>query len=668
VPTDDVLPAAKLVKAGVGESLGSSQSGFDPAKHAQVLLAGKGVDGRIARGQAGIDASFGPLNKDLVTAAKGEREGAAKEVLAVQAKLNEQSRLELDAAKDSASALAVEKAAYAKSQVAGQLAKAKYDQSLAEWSAMSVNPGRLFQSAGKGGQFQMGVAAFVHDFLGAKGIKTSAMDTLNRAIDRDIDAQIQNISKAGQVTQGFKTLWDMQRAESQSDTEARLRMRGFALETAKHEAAASLGVMDSKLAGSKLQRAQAEIDKERVKNSLAVEAQIQDGKNAVAQREVQRHGSELAAAATVRSAKYSYDANMAKITSDEKARASAAVAPRRIVVADLTASGDNTNKWYFKPEFEKSPEIQKETTDKLASVAKAAKAMDELMEIQSRLDGAPPGGKMWNELRGELARRESALRTDIVATRAYDRSGKALTTAEFAKQAEQVPGEGWFTNGETRTVIMSTLNRDIGDAQALVSNRLLDLTPDMPEYGTKAASSKFGAEEAIRSEIGKKGTPTPTKAMMSEAQLGRPDMGKPVEDLNRLQTENPALANAWSAYMQVRGPLTADDLVLRGISKGGAARYKEVEASGDDSEYPSPAYDPAVPDKGFQTLYELHQSAMQGDTNADQRIRAIANTSEGLSIGTPYENPFLTVSPQQKSLEQAAEWLLTLPRPPAGSN
>lgn len=652
--TSTVSPAAappQTVKAGVGESFGTSQSGFDQGKYAQVEQATKGVAGRIAKGQAAVQASFDPLKQGLNQAGQAEQQGVVKEIEATQAKMLEQSRLEMDAAKSAAAFAEAEKAAFAKSQAEGALAKADYQQSLAEWSAMSVNPGRLFQSAGKGGQFQMGVAAFVHDFLGAKGIKTSSMDTLNRAIDRDIDAQIQNIGKAGQVTQGFKTLWDMQRAQSQSDAEARLRMRGFALETAKHEAAASLGAMDSKLAGSKLQRAQAEIVKEQVKNTLAVEAQIQDGKNAVAQREVQLEGAKLAASATVQSARYSYEARMAEIGAAERRQAAENAASQYgPAVADTSKSGGGVNKWYFKPEFAKNPEIQKETTDKLAAVASATDALMELQALQLQVDGAPPGGKLWNQLRSELVRRESALRGSIVAARAYDKSGKALTKEEFARQAELVPPEGWFTNSETRKIIADTLSRDVADAQRLVQNRLLDITPGMPQYGTKAAQVQFAPGEAAAADADRNPPPEPPGAEPMR-RLGTPDATRVVENFSKIQEEEPELANLWKVYRAARGPLTPEEIGLRGGDPEGPAAFSGAAADAINSD---------LPDKAFINAGRLMEAARGGDDQALLNLRRLSLTSENAFEGKQYQSPLLKVSPEKLAIEKNAEYMLKL--------
>lgn len=663
--TSTVSPASappQTVKAGVGESFGTSQSGFDQGKYAQVEQATKGVAGRIAKGQAAVQASFDPLKQGLSQAAQVEQQGVVKEIEAAQAKMLEQSRLEMDAAKSAAAFAEAEKAAFAKSQAEGQLAKADYQRSLAEWSAMSVNPGRLFQSAGKGGQFQMGVAAFVHDFLGAKGIKTSAMDTLNRAIDRDIDAQIQNIGKAGQVTQGFKTLWDMQRAQSQSDAEARLRMRGFALETAKHEAAASLGVMDSKLAGAKLQRAQAEIVKEQVKNTLAVEAQIQDGKNAVAQREVQLESAKLSASATVRSAKYSYDANMARIAADERGRVGKAPDSPDLL-PDISKSGGGINKWRFKPGID--AEQKRETRTKLENTTKMVDALRELDDLQAST-AAPPPGMSRQQFLSERQRRVTALQDTIVAAVIFDETGKVSTRGDVERAKSRIPAESWFTRGSNKSIIAQTIDGKISEMNNMLRVRTDELQPGDAGYGTATHAGGFALAE--KAEAGGNKNPAPPSAtQMTESRLGSPDVSKPVENFSAVQAKNPEAANAWNDYMASRGGLTDEDYVRRGALPDDIRRnalHAKLRQRGGWSGGVDPEFDPALPDKGFIDLYKLHQASLAGDLNARDRIKLIANTSEDLGIGSPYASPLVSLTPDQANLERTAEWVLSLPWSP----
>lgn len=149
-------------------------------------------------------------------------------------------------------------------------AKADYLAALADFRASRVDPGQLWNNMSGGERFGTLMSAFVHDFLGARGINTSTMATLNKAIDRNIDAQVQGIKTKGEVAEGFKSLWYMQRNQSASEVEARARVRGFLLEGAKQAIVANMAQYESALASAQGQAAVAKIDEELAKNLIEI--------------------------------------------------------------------------------------------------------------------------------------------------------------------------------------------------------------------------------------------------------------------------------------------------------------------------------------------------------------------------------------------------------------
>lgn len=160
--------------------------------------------------------------------------------------------------------------ANAMAQAQANQSKADYMAALADFRASRVDPSQLWKNMTGGERFGTLVTAFVHDFLGAKGINTSAMSTLNKAIDRNIDAQVAAIKTKGEVAEGFKSLWWMQRNQSASDTEARARVRGFLLESAKQAVIANMTKYESALASAQGQQAVAKIDEEFAKNLVDI--------------------------------------------------------------------------------------------------------------------------------------------------------------------------------------------------------------------------------------------------------------------------------------------------------------------------------------------------------------------------------------------------------------
>ena len=155
-----------------------------------------------------------------------------------------------------------------------------YSAALADFAASKVDPNDLWHGMSGGMRFGTAVTAFVHDFLGAKNIKTSAMDTFKGAIDRNINAQIQNINKKGEVARGFKTLYDMESARSSSAEETRARIRGFMLEAAKNHVVANMSQYKSLLATAEGRKALAQLDEEYAKNYMEVQKFVETASQA----------------------------------------------------------------------------------------------------------------------------------------------------------------------------------------------------------------------------------------------------------------------------------------------------------------------------------------------------------------------------------------------------
>ena len=290
----DNLPATKAQRqaeaqaAGIQPVQGGSTStgasasgrGFNEGKYKQV----SGTEGDLRRDMAAADQagqeelnrdtsllSQGAQNQRRATAAVGTAEGNVELAKGMQAHLLNQ----INAGFAQEEAKINEHYRSEANQV-----KADYMTALADFRASKVDPDQLWKRGGVGGQMATMAAVFVHDFLGAKGIQTSAMDTLNRAIDRNIAAQEAEMRKKGQVAEGFKSLWDMQRAQSASDAEARMRVRGFMLESAKQAVISNMAPYQSALATAQGQAAVAKIDEEYAKNLIDVYGHIDTVTNA----------------------------------------------------------------------------------------------------------------------------------------------------------------------------------------------------------------------------------------------------------------------------------------------------------------------------------------------------------------------------------------------------
>lgn len=290
--------------AGAGYSAsysGTPQSARD--------LAVKGFAGDQAREQEkarqGFEAQAAPMaartqQRADVVGTEEELAGAPSLSAATAGQMDAQRRMELYQAELMNRFAEDEKMAMAASQTIVQKARAEYTAEVREFQALEVNPGALWGAMGEGGRAQSLASVFVHNFLGARGIPTTAMDTLNRAIDRSIEAQIQNINVKGKAVDFFGQLYGMVRDESASDAEARQRLRGFYLAQADKLVAAELSKYDAPLAQAKLAEARMMIMAQGDKDLLALDNVWQERAQVGAQQWLSMRQSELAASMEAR--------------------------------------------------------------------------------------------------------------------------------------------------------------------------------------------------------------------------------------------------------------------------------------------------------------------------------------------------------------------------------
>lgn len=239
---------------------------------------------KLAAEQAGVTDEKKSAAEGLVGAqvAQINGEGELNSQLATMQKQNA-----LDDAKD-----------YATAQMATQKYMADYQTASKELAAMSVNPGRAYSAMTNAQRAGTLITAFVTDYLGSKGIKTSGMDAINRGIDLDIQAQRDAIEqKKGEVS-GKQNLWQMQRAQSQSDYEATVRTRGLMLEAAKTEMIGKMAGFKSDVAQAQLPGMKAAFDQEKLASDTELAKYVQGENDKAAQIRTTQRGQSLDAAAS----------------------------------------------------------------------------------------------------------------------------------------------------------------------------------------------------------------------------------------------------------------------------------------------------------------------------------------------------------------------------------
>ena len=272
-PVPDTSPARSSAASPAPAATSSSVSyqGFLPSQYAKIQNT---TDPALRGSFAQIDRDVAPEASAMtgaINSAHNSGVAAAKAGATAERNIEMETGRQADLMKGMIDAHAAEEAKITEQYRAeSNQAKADYMAALADFRGSRVDPSALWKQMGKGNQFGMMVSAFVQDFLGARGIHTSAMDTFSKAVQRNIDAQIEGIKQKGEVADGFKNLWQMQREQSASDAEARQRIYGFMLDGAKQAVVSHMAQYKAGLADAQGQAAIAKLDEEFSKNLVDV--------------------------------------------------------------------------------------------------------------------------------------------------------------------------------------------------------------------------------------------------------------------------------------------------------------------------------------------------------------------------------------------------------------
>ena len=292
----EVGPDNQPLTTSVG--VGSSHSGFNPGTNDVIQKRAKGpggIQGQLADISARQEQALGDVNASAEKQAQLGAQAVQAETTAEQDKILAQGR-ENSALAEMNQKFVIEESR--QSALAAQKTDqymANYEASLEDFRAAKVDPGKLWHDMSGGQRFGMLASAFVHDFLGVKGIHTSVMDTFNRAMDQSINAQVENIKNKREAAEGFKSLLEMSQAQSRTEAESRLRVRGYMLTAFQDKIAGELAGYDSNLAAAKGQAALAAVQGELVKTKGELAKIWNENANADKHAAVQVYGDQLKA-------------------------------------------------------------------------------------------------------------------------------------------------------------------------------------------------------------------------------------------------------------------------------------------------------------------------------------------------------------------------------------
>lgn len=607
-PIQPPQPPPSNLPLSVGAGGGVSVQGFNPATHELITKGPQTqVEKQLKGEQADIESQFAPIKAGFHSAATEEElaKTRAADVESQKLAAGAEGRLKIAAANKDF--LTKEQAAADNARAESEANIAQYRAALKEYAAAKINPAQLWESAGTTGQIAMLITAFGHDFLGAKGIKTSGMDSINQAIKNNIDAQYANMHKKLEVAQGFRQLWDMQRAQSASDTEARARMQGFYLQGVANEIDAKLGSYDSQLALIKGQAAKAEIQKEMVKNDLTVQKYIDDASNQRAQRRLEIYKAGLAAS----SAKYSADAHIkaAQIAADAHKKE---VSPLEGVIFDTSKSGQNIAARRFLPDVK--PDDRTRIREQTAKVLDTAKNVQNLIELQDQIDKVPPTDiAALKKLQSEAARAAELVRDVTKMSIIYDNSGKQINEQEVKLYNEIVAKKDWWTNGDNTRQLGLLSKMTLDKNNSVLGAVSTEIGPGDPAYGASSGTKRLAESESTLADI------------QSQPGAGKPqetEADSLVKQAVRKDGQKPAFSNDRTFAEQATGrphKESNDEYVLKDLYRQFIGQPL-VDQNNRRTEEP-------IPPKAFVAVDKLAQLASSGDAKATKELNRLASGS-----------------------------------------
>lgn len=445
-------------------------------------------------------------NQDFTKASIDEIHGQAEQALVIQ-RLQDEFGVE-------------EARANAEAQAQSNKAKAGYLQSLADFRASRVDPSQLWSNMGGGAKFGMLVAAFTQDFLGAKGIKTSAMDTFNKAIDRNIDSQIQAIKTKGEVAEGFKSLWYMQRNQSASDAEARARVRGFLLEGAKQAVIANMAQYQAGLATAQGQKALADIDSELANNLMEVYRHSDSNALALRNQAIDKWKTKIMAA----------QESWANAIRAQQVKQQA---PKPIMPEPIIDPETNQPKWIYRPGIQDPEKVK--TRELLGDVKSVNETMKTLRELSRQMKSIPDP-----EARTRFAdtiHQKFDQAATLLAHSIAHANGERATDKDVEDFLKGMREKTWFQQADVDQLLAYTQENMLKPAASRIQQVAIDITPDTARALGFAPGAEQKPFEASSIDAHNTSTPPPespqqARRRQAEENLGQERANEIVDDAN----------------------------------------------------------------------------------------------------------------------------------------
>lgn len=477
-PANDPAPVSQLASEGAvnpnhpqftAAGVGYSYSGFDPNK---VAKANSQYDRDLVAADRMAAAGFENSAKPLVQTAHNRQQGIATDaevsgapsMLAVEQQIADtKARGEARLAQFYQDAVRTETQAEQAAVMVREKAKSAYMSQVMAFQAMEVNPAQWWGNLGSGGRAGAGAVAFASAFLNARGVNgaNAGMDALNTAIDRNIDAQVRNIAKQGEVANMFGKAYDMVVAESASDREVRLRLRGLSLAQAEKEIIANLSQYDAPLAQAKAVEARLMIQDQLNRDLTELDQIWGNRAQAAKNNAVDMARARISAAAQ----KYAVDAEleMAKL----RAGAGKAVTKELLdtVAFDPTQPGSTPLGLIVG-----NPESQNYTRKFVEGTAEMQALAKDFQEAQKTWKGSGlPGSKAFQ---GEQEAWLRANHARYISAKVKVLSGLTVTDVERKFIEDQMPQDTWVKDGWKARA--SEINDNDRALRSMMGSRIVD--------------------------------------------------------------------------------------------------------------------------------------------------------------------------------------------------
>jgi hypothetical protein len=571
----------------------TSDSGYSADKMREIEAGPMGSK-QMAKGRAGIEQGVRKSFEDEWRALNSAYNAQASATTAFGAA--ESARIEAEAGHmvkvsalqqqhaDGMKALAVDSA------LAAQKAKDEYRARLV--AIPELNPNALWDEAGKSGQFQMATAAVIHNMLGVKGIKTTAMDTINQAIKNKIDAQIYNINSKKEVAAGFKDLYEMTVRESATQMEVQTKLHGYYLKAMETGIKAEMGKYDSAVHRAKAQLALTEVRKAQAQNLFEVEKHIQNATHAVAQEQIAIRGQNMSAA-TARADRESRE----KIAADELKRKQDAEKQSPFYVFDT----NNKGRWAIRPEYMKNEKIVQQVQDKSAAFGGALATIEKMRELERKMKPTfDPITK--TRFAPEDQRRYEAMAEDLARQIISARGETRPSDMDVIGQLKSLPSNTTFTRGGVSKILADTQLSLIEQQDQQLRPYVLDVPEGEQPSGPQNRASE-GSRIDAEATIADPEAPARTERLVKVAQS--PDALKPMDtkDLSKKVEFTTFTKPYWEDFIKQRPDMSGARMEKTG-SRDDGNTYKQVGGSG--------------PPVAFDALRELAEEAYHGGAHGAQ--------------------------------------------------